>query len=284
VNLFTKEAATIAGVSFSLIFFGIFVVSEHHTLKQHAGKHGALEQFRVQSNPELDYSTVRVRRGNVLVSVRDPRNLYYLREILHRTDTTKQDVVVMTARLSHREHSFGSNTVMEAKDVFDTYEQELFSKVVAVAEKEGKPVSLLVVPGVDVFDTIMQTAQRLESSRVVCGLSTKLTSPEQGKLTGDAWERLAEPKPRLTLEVVEPSGHKCEYLLGPHAPSMRDEDVQLMHQLWLELSSNPQYGDLHHYHVVALALKHLEQDLKTAKREELLADLEKDVDRRQLTD
>jgi hypothetical protein len=70
---------------------------------------------------------------------------------------------------------------------------------------------------------------------------------------------------------------KSEYLLGPHAPRMRDEDVHLMHQLWLELSSNPRYGDLHHYHVVALALKHLQQDLKTPKREELLAELDGDI-------
>ena len=42
--------------------------------------------------------------GNILVAVRDPRNLYYLRHILGHTNTTKQDVVVMSARLYHREH------------------------------------------------------------------------------------------------------------------------------------------------------------------------------------
>ena len=278
VNLFTKQEATIAGVSFSLIFFVILVVSEKYTARQRAGKGSEVyEQFRVYGNPELDHSTLQVRRGNVLVSVRDPRNLYYLRDTLHRTDTTKQDVVVMTARLTPREHSFSGSNMMEAKDVFDTYEQELFSKVVAVAEKEGKPVSLLVVPGMNVFDTIMQTAQRLESVRVVCGQSTKLTPEEQGKLTGDAWERLPDPKPRLLLEVVEPNGTRNEYLLGPHAPRMRDQDVQLMHKLWLELSADPKYSGLHHYHVVALALKELEQELKTPKREELLEALNQDV-------
>jgi len=277
VNLFTKEEATIAGVSFTMVFFGVLVASERYTTRQRAGKGEVLEQFRVYGNPELDHSTLQVRRGNVLVSVRDPRNLYYLRDTLHRTDTTKQDVVVMTARLTPREHSFSGSNMMEAKDVFDTYEQELFSKVVAVAEKEGKPVSLLVVPGMNVFDTIMQTAQRLESVRVVCGQSTKLTPEEQGKLTGDAWERLPDPKPRLVLEVVEPNGTRNEYLLGPHAPRMRDEDVQLMHKLWLELSSDPKYSGLHHYHVVALALKELEQELKTPKRQQLLEALNHDV-------
>ena len=33
VNLFTKQAATIAGVSFSLVFFGIFTFSERHALR-----------------------------------------------------------------------------------------------------------------------------------------------------------------------------------------------------------------------------------------------------------
>jgi len=273
VNLFTKPEATIAGVSFSAAFFCILVASEHYTARRH-GHHGAVEQFRVFGNPELDCTALRVRPGNVLVSVRDPRNLYYLRDVLQRTDTTKQDVVVMTARLSPREHSFSGNTMYEAKDVFDTYEQELFSRVVAVAEKEGKPVYLLVVPGTNVFDTIMMTAQRLDAARVVCGRSAHLSSEEQGKLTGDAWERLPEPRPRVTLEVEEPDSTRKEYLLGPHAPRMRDEDVQLMHKLWLDITSDPQYSGLHHYHVVALALQELERELSSARREELLRELQ----------
>lgn len=278
VNLLTKQEATIAGVSFSLIFFGVLVASEKHTARQRQGQPDVLEQFRVFGNPELDHRTLRVRRGNVLVCVRDPRNLYYLRESLHRTDTGTQDIIVMTARLSPREHSFSGNTMMEAKDVFDTYEQELFSKVVAVAEKVGKPVSLLVVPGMNVFDCIMQTAQRVESARVVCGLSTQLTPEQQGKFTGDAWERLPDPKPRLVLEVVEPNSNRHEYLLGPHTPRMRDEDVQLMHRLWLELSSDPRYSGLHHYHVVGLALKELESELKSPKRDYLLLALRYEMD------
>jgi len=274
VNLFTKQAATIAGVAFSAVFYGIFYVSERITHKERAGQEETLEQFRVNTNEELDYSALSVRPGNVLVSVRDPRNLFYLREVLHHTDTTKQDVVVMTARLSPREHSFGGNTYYEAKDVFETYEQELFSKVVAVAEKEGKPVSLLVVPGTNVFDAIMATAQRLEASRVVCGISAKLTAEEQGKMTGDAWERLPEPKPRLALEVVEPNGQKWEFFLGPHTPRMRDEDVELMHRMWLEITSDREFAGLHHYDIVALALQELQRELhEHPTREQILQQL-----------
>jgi len=179
----------------------------------------------------------------------------------------------MTARLYHREHSFSGSEVFETGDIFDHYEQELFTAAVAVAEKEGKPVSLLVVPASDVFEAIVVTAQRLDSSRIVCGLSNKLSTDQQAKLTGDAWERLPEPKPRLALEIHSPSGSVHEYPLGPHAPRMRPQDLELMHKVWLDITSDPKYAGAHHYHIVALALEELRRELNSDQRAELLAKL-----------
>jgi hypothetical protein len=279
VNFFTKVEATIGGVTFSLVFFALFTYSERRVARERAGRPESVDQFRVYGNEEPANETLGVRPGNILVAVRDPKNLYYLREVLRKTDTKHQDVVVMTARLYHREHSFG-DTKFEASQVFDHYEQELFTAAVAAAEKEGRPISLLVVPATDVFDSIVVTAQRLESSRIVCGLSNKLTPDEQAKLTGDAWERLPDPKPRLVMEVRMPNGVSREYYLGPHTPRLRNQDLDLLHRLWLEVTSDPRFAGTHHYHVVAVALEELERQLHTEKRGEILDKLWRELQKR----
>lgn len=279
VNFFTKYQATIGGVTFSIVFFAIFTYSERRVARLRAGKPEGLDQFRVYGNEEPENETLGVRPGNIVVAVRDPKNLYYLREVLRRTETTKQDVVVMTARLYSGGPSFGE-AKLEADQVFDHYEQELFTAAVAAAEKEGKPISLLVVPASNVFDAIMVTAQRLEASRIVCGLSNKLSPDEQAKLTGDAWERLPEPKPRLVMEIRLPNGVGREYYLGPHTPRLRNQDLELLHRIWLEVTADPRFAGAHHYHVVAVALEELERELNGPKRNEILDKLQQELHKR----
>jgi amino acid transporter len=277
VNLMTKPLATIAGVSFSIFLFGVFTISEKIT-RRHVGEHHEMrEEFRVAEQPLVDREEMRVRPGNVLVAIRDPRNLYYLSDLLQNTDSAKQDIVVMTARIYHREPSFSGSASFDSQELFDEYEQQLFTKVVELAEKQGKHVSLMVVPTTNVFDAILQTASRLESSKIVCGLSNRLTLDEQGKLTGDAWERLPEPRPNVVLEICSPDHSVEEYFLGPHTPRLRDEDLKLLHDIWLEVSADPELASLHHYHIVGMALERLNERLHGPQREEIFALLKQEL-------
>ena len=277
VNLFTKPLATIGGVSFSIVLYIVFTISEKHTLKQRGESHELHEEFRVSEQPLVDREEMKVRPGNVLVAIRDPRNLYYLDELLRNTDTTRQDIVVMTARIYHREPNFSGSSTYDSQDLFEDYERQMFSKVVELAEKQGKHVSLMVVPSANVFDAILQTASRLESARVVCGLSNRLTLDEQGKLTGDAWERLPEPRPNVVLEIHSPDHQVEEYYLGPHAPRLREQDLELLHKIWLEVSEDPELASLHHYHIIGMALERLNERLHGPQHDETLALLKKEL-------
>src|SRR5260370_39776887 len=99
VNLLTKREATIGGVAFSLLFFIIFTYSERRVTRERQGKLESVDQFRVYGNQELGSGAMGVRAGNVLVAVRDPRELYYLLGLLWHSQTNKQKKGVMVARL-----------------------------------------------------------------------------------------------------------------------------------------------------------------------------------------
>ena len=86
---------------------------------------------------------------------------------------------------------------------------------------------------------IVQTANNLESSAVVIGESSKMAPEEQAFALGQAWEALPEPKRQFVLQVVHPDGHLETFRIGPHTPTMKDEDVLLLHRLWLSITREP---------------------------------------------
>src|SRR5580700_3120528 len=79
VNLFTKPDATVAGLIFSFVLFGVFEVSEHYTRNKHKGEaHVEMDQFNVASQRELSPESVDCRPGNVLVPVSNYHAMYHL--------------------------------------------------------------------------------------------------------------------------------------------------------------------------------------------------------------
>ena len=157
--------------------------------------------FPILHSDKVERAELGIRPGNVLVTVRDYNTLSHLKWVLERIDTKEQDVVVMSARVSQ----FGAAAYdLSTEQIFSDYEQRLFTRTVSVAENFGKHVSLLVVPAVDVWSAIVQTASNLESSAVVSGLSSKMTGQEQAFALGRAWEADPEPKRQFVLQIVHP--------------------------------------------------------------------------------
>ena len=261
INLLTKEVATIAGTIFTLAFFAIFTISERINLRKLDMTSAKLDRFQLQQQETIDQESVGARPGNVLVGVRDYNTLSHLEHVLERTNTEDQDIVVMTTRLVSGPDGGASDLYEE--NLFTDYEQRLFTRVVALAEKHGKPVDLVVVPATNIFDAVAQTAQRLDSAEIVAGLSSKMTAQEQARELGRAWESLVKlARRQVKFKVVDPNGSEHVVHLGAHAPALTEEDVELIHLIWLQVSNIPSRRRVHHRDVVRVALNRLKRDLR----------------------
>jgi amino acid transporter len=274
INLITKEVATVSGVAFTIVFFVIFLVSERINERRRgdAVHHTTLDQFRLQTQDTVTNETIEVRPGNTLCLVRDYNTLEHVKKALEMTHTGKRDLVVMTVQVM-RGPDAGYENIGE-QHLFTNYEQLLFSRVIALAEKAGKHVDLLVVPASNVFQAIAHTAAQLDSSEIVAGRSSVLTPEEQARRLGEAWEELPnKPGRQVLFRVIEPDGKAYDFYLGAHAPELTDAEVNLIHRLWLDVTREHGGEDLHHKEIVTLALSRLADDLKGANRRGVLEQL-----------
>ena len=269
-NLFTKSIATVSGIIFAAAFFVIFTVSERQNLRKHALTARQMkDHFQLEHQDTISRESVAVRPGGIMVTMRDSNNPVALKWVLARTKTEDRDVVVMSVRMM----GAGGPEYLSAEDQsFSEHEQMLFTKAVSVAESFGKKVSLLVVPAGDVFAALVQGANSLEVDSVVSGQSTSMTAEDQAFHLGQAWEALPEPKRQFNFYVVGQNGETKVFYIGPHAPTLGPDDVQLVHRLWLNMRRDPSVQDLHHSDIITYALTRLAGQYAREKQE-ILRDL-----------
>jgi magnesium transporter len=212
---------------------------------------------------QLSIAQLEPHPGSVLVPVRNPNLLAHLVAALR--SPRHRDVVVMSARL------VGVDAVdAEADETNITaVERQLFARVLAVAERHGRSVRLVVVPARNVPDAIVATVIRLEASDVYVGESTTLPADAQARLLGEAWERAGAPPMHVGLTIYRHSGRVDTFHLGAHAPEMRPADLDLIHHLWLDAVSG--IGPhVHHHDVVRAALNTMAEQLKGPDRDQAL--------------
>ena len=270
INFFTKEVATISGVTFTIAFFVIFAISERVT-KKHGAAHSELDMFNIQPGDELCPEGLGVRPGNVLVMIRNYNTLDNLSAVLQRVNPRDKDVVVLHLRLVGRASS--GEHELTANELFSINEQQLFTRALALAEKKGKSIHLAVAPATQKWDGILRAAQSLQSTTIALGMSSWRAVADEARIAGLAWEGLPEPRPQLTLEIHTPGGQEHVFYLGPHAPRLTAKEIDLLHGIWLELSNEVAPEELHHHDVVHIALEELRKNIVNGQREEIVGAL-----------
>ena len=272
-NLFSKRIATIYGIAFTLLLFAVFTISERINRKHHKAGEKGLEAFNLDVQAEIGADSVQARPGCILVAIRDYNHMTHLRSVLRKTNMRRHDIVVVTVRLLTTGVG-GFN--LKDEQLFADYERELFTRVVTLAEKEGKTVDLLVVPGTDPYDALVHTASKLKASRLVTGVSTHMDPAELAHRIGKAWERSAEPRHAFSLETLSPGRPSTYVNLGPHPPRLWPEDVEQLHDIWLTVAEK-MGSEIHHRDIVGVALHRLRRDIEGQANPEIYQDFREEM-------
>jgi hypothetical protein len=185
--------------------------------------------------------------------------------VLGQPESEDRDIVVLTVRLLGP-----TGAAIDDDKMFSEYEQRLFTRVVAIAERHGRTVMLLVAPGTNVFDALAQAAVQLRSGLIVVGESEVMTPERQALLVGEAWDRTPQDVELTTRFVVLcKDGGVKRFSLGAHPPDLSSADVERIHRLWIEAVTVVGAG-IHHRDIVTTALKGLEDDLQGPRRDQTI--------------
>jgi amino acid transporter len=210
-NLLTKPIATVSGAVFTACFFTMFTISEiinkkkimnekQMTEEQFAVEHlhPLLEHFNLDHESDITPEAIGSEfNDRVVVAARDPNNLVHLQRLLHETDTESTDVIVFIGRV------FKDKINMQVDEMIDEDERKLFSEVVNIAEKIGKPVIPLVVPTNNAFYSIVNVAYALRAKEIVLGLSARYKPDIQLQQLALLWGTVSSDESiRVTIRII----------------------------------------------------------------------------------
>lgn len=143
INLFTKNIATISGISFSIILFWIFT---HFEKKDEASMElhkEDVEEEKVNITTENELKNIvskLTKPKRILIPVRNPNNLVHLKKTLEEIDDSVVDLVVLYVK--GEKDNYDKNL---SYDSLDNDEKTLFREVILMAEKYGKTLTPVIV-------------------------------------------------------------------------------------------------------------------------------------------
>jgi amino acid transporter/nucleotide-binding universal stress UspA family protein len=230
-NFLTKELATYFGVGFTAAFFTLFYLTErYHVAKRKGAKHEHVDQTTQQTTPEVTAQSLALTKSyRKLVAIRSTQNLFMLEKALAESDPETTGIVVMTAKYLPPD---GGDSDVGAQDL-DTYDHQLMTKVIELAEKAGKEVKPLIVPTNNPLHAVLKTAKDVQAHELIMGGSNKFTADEQLEQIGFYWQALHDGHPApLTVRVI--SRERDMYLDlagGNRIPKISERRARSVHEL-----------------------------------------------------
>src|SRR5438552_19131463 len=92
---------------------------------------------------------------------------------------------------------------MQVNEDIEDEERKLFSEIVNVAEKIGKPVIPLVVPTNNAFYSIVSVAYALKAREIVLGLSARYKPDVQLQQLALLWGTVSsDENERITIRII----------------------------------------------------------------------------------
>jgi magnesium transporter len=258
------DAPAVAAASL-LAVIGLLVLTAGRTVDPDAADE-VPAAFDIVSDANVSPAQLGTRPGCILAPVRNPHMLDHVAAALKAAGD--RDVVVMTIRILDPDID---SAAQDAGLGPSAQERRLFEAATTLAERLGHPIRPLIVVARHVVDAIASTMLQLQASEVYVGESSTLSSTEQSRLLGDAWERLDKPAPLTArLVIAHRSGRTDTYHIGAHPPSLTPVDLDLIHRVWLD-AVKAVGPHVHHHDVVRAALTQMEHQLTGPARDEALA-------------
>jgi magnesium transporter len=251
------EAGAIgAAVATTALAFALAARADRTTASEPA----ELDPSQLLPSAELSFGPLEPRPGTILVPVRNPNWLAHVDAALRTS--RDHDIVIMMARM------IGIDTDDEWTDETrpTASERLVFSRALALAERYGRTVRLMIVPARDVFDALVAAVQRLKAQEMYVGESASISADAQAQLLGQAWERAPRSDLHVRLVIHHRSGRTDVYHIGAHAPELNARDLDLIHLVWLD-AVKALGRHVHHHDIVRAALTQMAEQLSGPDRD-----------------
>jgi amino acid transporter len=191
INLITKKTATIAGLSFAVFIFILFHISEKLNAKKANDifEEGHREKLNKTKEESLEAALSELENEKrFVVAVKDPDNLYHLEHILQNLNNDDTDVITVYAK-PLEDWSVGKTTSSKTTD-----ESELFTNIILLAEKYGRPVFPLIINSNEPSYALCQVAQAAKAQEIIMGVSGSYGANDQLERLVMAWGALQHGK------------------------------------------------------------------------------------------